>query len=58
MGTGITKIGKKVIHKLLDNSEGNRILIDVKHLSIMARKKYYEILAAIPQDNITTLNPL
>ncbi len=43
--TGMKEIGEKVIRKLLDKSQGcGRILIDVKHMSIKSRKRYYEML--------------
>ncbi|MCY1719041.1 membrane dipeptidase [Prolixibacteraceae bacterium Z1-6] len=41
---GFTKLGKKVLKKLLDNSNGQRVLIDMKHLSTEARKELYSIL--------------
>jgi microsomal dipeptidase-like Zn-dependent dipeptidase len=44
LDTGFTDLGKKVLKKLLDNSNGKRILIDVKHMSVKARNEYYEIL--------------
>ncbi|HEX6429297.1 MAG TPA: hypothetical protein VF008_16485 [Niastella sp.] len=34
------ELGKKVLHLLLDNQQGRRILIDIKHMSIEARKYY------------------
>lgn len=43
---GITTLGKKVINLLLDNSQNDRILIDLKHMSIKSRMEYYEILAS------------
>lgn len=44
LGDGITPLGKEVIHKLLDTSNGKRILIDVKHMSITSRKEFYQLL--------------
>ncbi len=44
MNTGFTDLGLKVLHGLLDNTNGKRILIDVKHLSVKARQHYYSIL--------------
>lgn len=41
--TGISSLGFKVIHKLLENP--NRILIDVKHMSYKSRTSYYELLS-------------
>jgi microsomal dipeptidase-like Zn-dependent dipeptidase len=43
--TGFTELGKKVAKALLDNANGQRILIDIKHMSRMARKEYYQFLA-------------
>jgi microsomal dipeptidase-like Zn-dependent dipeptidase len=43
-GKGFTKLGKDVLHKLLERNNGKRrILIDIKHLSIKSRKQFYEI---------------
>ena len=50
MNTGFTEKGRKVVRYLLSLDENNnkndafgrRILIDVKHLSVVARKEYYE----------------
>lgn len=42
--TAITPLGLQVIDALLDKSQGPRILIDVKHLSLASRKAYYQLL--------------
>lgn len=42
----ITPLGEKVIDVLLSTANGQRILIDVKHMSKKARNKYYSILAS------------
>ena len=42
VGYGITSLGKNVIREAL--RKPNRILIDIKHMSLEARKQYYEIL--------------
>jgi microsomal dipeptidase-like Zn-dependent dipeptidase len=39
--SGITELGWQVIRELLSTSNGKRILIDTKHMSIQARKEYY-----------------
>ena len=44
MNAGFNDLGKKVLHKLLDDSNGRRVLIDLKHLSVKARQEYYQIL--------------
>ncbi len=44
LNSDITVLGLKVIDKLLDDNVGNRILIDVKHMSSAARKTYYKLL--------------
>jgi microsomal dipeptidase-like Zn-dependent dipeptidase len=41
--TGFTDLGKEVLNILLDNSDGKRILIDIKHLSPLARKEFFEM---------------
>jgi hypothetical protein len=33
-------LGKKVLHLLLDNTQGKRVHIDIKHMSVEARKYY------------------
>lgn len=44
INTGFTDLGKKVLHKLLDNTNNRRVLIDIKHMSVKARNEYYDIL--------------
>lgn len=44
INTDITQLGHKVIRKLLDNSQGMRILIDIKHMSTASRISYYQLL--------------
>jgi hypothetical protein len=44
LNTGFTPLGLKVLNILLDNKDGKRIFIDVKHLSPQSRKEYYAIL--------------
>lgn len=44
MDEGITPLGEKVIEELLSRDNGRRILIDVKHLSMKSRNRYYEIV--------------
>lgn len=39
---GISELGEKVIHKLLEKP--NRILIDIKHMNIKNRLTYYQLL--------------
>lgn len=46
MKTGITSLGKKVIKRLLDNTNGQRILVDLKHMSALARKEFFDLLDA------------
>jgi microsomal dipeptidase-like Zn-dependent dipeptidase len=41
-GNGITDDGFKVIKLALNKSKGQRIIIDIKHMSLLARKQYYE----------------
>lgn len=44
MNEGFNDLGWKVLRKLLDNSDGKRVLIDLKHMSIKARNEYYQFL--------------
>ncbi|TAJ11490.1 hypothetical protein DMA11_16710 [Marinilabiliaceae bacterium JC017] len=43
MGHGITPLGHEVIKTCLAGSNGNRILIDIKHFSLCSRLQYYQI---------------
>ena len=48
---GITPLGYEVIEKLLERSKGRRrILIDVKHMSLQARKEYYRFVSGRKQN--------
>ena len=44
LDTGIQELGWKVIRKLLDNTSGRRVLIDLKHMSVQSRNEYYRFL--------------
>lgn len=44
LNEGITPLGWKVMHELLAKDNGRRVLIDIKHMSIKARKEYYKML--------------
>ncbi len=44
IGEGFTEKGKIILHQLLENKNGKRILIDIKHMSVKAREEYYQIL--------------
>ena len=44
LNAGFTPEGERILHALLDDNEGPRVLIDIKHMSVAARKRYYEIL--------------
>lgn len=44
LNTGITDLGIEVIDLLLDNTDGKRIPIDIKHMSTTSRKAYYALL--------------
>ncbi len=44
LDTGFTSLGRKVLKRMLDASQGNRILPDIKHMSVAARKEYYALL--------------
>jgi hypothetical protein len=47
----ISSMGKQLIDLLLSKENGNRILIDVKHMSKEARTAYYAILASEKYSN-------
>jgi len=42
--TGFKPLGEKVVKELLNNKNGKRILIDVKHMSVASRRYYYDLL--------------
>src|SRR6185436_2394259 len=44
LSTGFTPLGKKVLKELLNNQNGRRIYIDIKHMSALGRKEYFQIL--------------
>lgn len=44
MNAGFSALGQEVLLKLLDNSAGKRILIDIKHMSRKARLEYFRLL--------------
>jgi len=48
INTGFTDLGRKVVHELLSNTNGKRIFIDIKHMSVASRKQYYDILENTP----------
>ncbi|MCW5515244.1 dipeptidase [Muriicola sp. Z0-33] len=50
LGTGFTPLGIKVLTRLVDNTDGKRILADIKHMSAKARKEYYTMLDSHQQE--------
>ncbi|HRK27340.1 MAG TPA: membrane dipeptidase [Chitinophagales bacterium] len=52
---GITPFGYHVIDQLLSTQNGNRILIDIKHMSLKSRLEYYQLLNEKYQNNIPIL---
>jgi microsomal dipeptidase-like Zn-dependent dipeptidase len=44
MDEGFKDLGWKVLRKLLDNTNGKRVLIDLKHMSVKSRNEYYRFL--------------
>ncbi|MEQ1675655.1 MAG: hypothetical protein ABL876_03065 [Chitinophagaceae bacterium] len=43
INTGFTPLGEDVLDILLDNTNNDRILIDVKHMSPVGRNRFYEL---------------
>ncbi len=43
INSGFTPLGEEVLDILLDNTNNDRILIDVKHMSPLARQRFYDI---------------
>lgn len=44
MNEGFKELGWNILRKLLDNSTGRRVLIDLKHMSVKSRNEYYRFL--------------
>lgn len=44
LNTGFTPLGRVVLEQMLDRTEGRRILIDTKHMSLATRQEFYEII--------------
>lgn len=44
LGEGFTDIGRKVLDEALNNDNGKRIYIDIKHMSPLGRRQYFGIL--------------
>lgn len=44
MNKGFNDLGWKLLRELLDNSNGKRVLIDLKHMSVKSRNEYYNFL--------------
>lgn len=49
---GMTNLGWHVVHELLARDNGERVLIDIKHMSVKARMEYYQFL-----ESYNRLNP-
>ena len=52
LGLGFTDLGIKIVHELLSATNGRRILIDIKHMSVTARKEYYTLLRNTPDYSV------
>lgn len=44
LNSGFTNLGRDVARKLLDNTNGKRIYIDIKHMSRQSRLEYFQML--------------
>ena len=55
MNEGFSDLGWQVLKELLDNTDGKRILIDLKHMSVKAREEYYHFLEQEFPDEIIPL---
>ena len=44
LNSGFSSLGRKVLERLVDDTNSKRIIPDIKHMSIQARKEYYEML--------------
>jgi microsomal dipeptidase-like Zn-dependent dipeptidase len=52
---GFNELGWNVLRKLLDNADGRRVLIDLKHMSVKARDEYYQFLLEEYPDEVIPL---
>jgi microsomal dipeptidase-like Zn-dependent dipeptidase len=52
LGSGFTELGWFVLDELLSGKNGKRILIDTRHMSVRARKQYFDYVS-----NYNKLNP-
>ncbi|WP_266367600.1 membrane dipeptidase [Tellurirhabdus rosea] len=43
IGTGFSALGEQVLRLLLDRTVGRRVLIDIKHMSALARREFFAI---------------
>ena len=50
---GMTKLGERVIKRLLDKDNGRRVLIDIKHMSLESRQWYYDYLQQLAKKGDT-----
>lgn len=59
INAGITDLGRHVILELLGRHNGKRIILDTKHMSVAARKEYYDFVSKYnylnPADKIPVL---
>lgn len=44
LNTGFTPLGRKVLDEVLSETNGRRIYVDIKHMSALGRKEYFQIL--------------
>ena len=44
LNEGFSDLGRKMLEKMLDNKNGKRVLVDLKHMSVKARNEYYNYL--------------
>ncbi|HXH17643.1 MAG TPA: membrane dipeptidase, partial [Chitinophagales bacterium] len=59
MNAGLTDLGRHVILELLGRHNGKRVILDTKHMSVAARKEYYDFVRKYnylnPTDKIPVL---
>lgn len=44
-GRGLSALGKRFIREALSTANGRRILIDIKHMSVVSRQQFYSLVA-------------
>lgn len=55
METGFTEEGKEILDLLVDETTGKRVFIDVKHMSVLSRRQFYEFNRALYNNELPVI---